>query len=230
MKVRNPLICSLILVLATSGWVSALSAAEVYTNGGQNQRYTSPNPPAKSTTSTSNSSPSNGVPVDPNVSVQPPSGYRVGIDDELGISVWHEPELSQVVVVRSDGMITLPLLNDIKVVGLTTEQMQGLLTEKMKTLVNDPQVTIIVRAVRSRKVWLTGNVARPGVYGLSGQETILEVLTEAGGLNPFAKMRSIYILRHSNGKLMRIGFNYKQAVAGKGENPLLEPGDMVVVP
>jgi len=146
------------------------------------------------------------------------------------ISVWHEPELSQAVVVRPDGMITLPLLNDLKVVGLTTEEMQALLTEKMKTLVNDPQVTVILKAVHSRKVFLVGNVAKQGVYPLGGRKTVLELLAEAGGLGPFAKTRSIYVLRKENGKEVRLSFNYKKALSGKGNNPELMPGDMVVVP
>src|SRR5580700_3474523 len=79
-------------------------------------------------------------------------GYRVGVDDELMISVWHEAELSQAVVVRPDGMITLPLINDVRVVDLTTEELQTLLTEKLKTVVNDPQVTVTVKAIRSLRV------------------------------------------------------------------------------
>lgn len=159
-----------------------------------------------------------------------PKDYRVGVDDELMISVWHEPELSQAVAVRPDGMITLPLVNDITVLGLTTEEMQALLTEKLKTVVNDPQVTVIVKAIHSRKVYVVGNVGKQGVYMLSGRKTVLELLAEAGGLGPFAKTGSIYVLRKADGKETRIPFNYKKALSGKGSNPELLPGDMVVVP
>ena len=162
--------------------------------------------------------------------IVPPSDYRIGVSDELMISVWHEPEFSQSVVVRPDGMITLPLLNDIKIEGLSTVEAQQLLTEKMKALVNDPQVTVIVRAINSRKVWLVGNVAHQGVFQLMDKKTVLELISEAGGLGPFAKVHSIYILRTHNGKKERIGFDYKKAVTGNGSNPVLEPGDMVVVP
>jgi polysaccharide export outer membrane protein len=157
-------------------------------------------------------------------------GYRIGAEDELGISVWHEPELSQNVTVRPDGMITLPLLNDVKVVGLTTEEMQVLLTEKLKTVVNDPQVTVSVRAVHSRKVFLVGSVARQGVYPLDASKTVMELLVEAGGLGPFAKKGSIYVLRTENGKQTKIPFDYKKALSGKGSLIELKPGDMVVVP
>jgi len=159
-----------------------------------------------------------------------PSDYRIGPEDELTVSVWHEPEFSQAVVVRPDGMITLPLINEVKVAGLTTEEMQVLLTEKLKPVVNDPQVTVIVKGVKSRKVFLVGNIAKQGVYPLGGRKTVLEVIAEAGGLGPFAKSKSIYILRKEGGKELRIPFNYKQAVSGKGANPELMSGDMVVVP
>jgi polysaccharide biosynthesis/export protein len=165
-----------------------------------------------------------------NSTIQPPAGYRVGTDDELMISVWHEPELSQDVVVRPDGMITLPLLNDIKIQGLTTSEVQTLLTEKMKPLVNEPQVTVIVKAIKSRKVFLVGNIARQGSYELTGTESVLQVIAEAGGLGPFAKAGSIYVLRNENGKQLRLPVNYKRALSGKGATPELLPGDMVVVP
>ncbi len=162
--------------------------------------------------------------------IQPPVGYRVGVDDELAISVWHEPEFSQTVVVRPDGMITLPLLNDIKIAGLSTEELRALVTEKLKTVVNDPQVTIIVKAIRSLKVFLVGAVGKQGMYPLTSGLTVLELVTQGGGLGPFAKSGSIYILRTVNGKQLRIAFNYKKALQGKGEDPVLQSGDMVVVP
>lgn len=164
------------------------------------------------------------------VPIEPPEGYRVGADDELSISVWHEPELSQSVVVRPDGMITLPLLNDIKVVGLSTQELQALLTDKLKALVNDPQVTIVVKNIRSLKVFLVGSVSKQGMYSMNAGMTVLEVITQGGGLSPFAKSGSIYILRTVDNKKIRISFNYKKALQGKGENPVLRPGDMVVVP
>lgn len=156
--------------------------------------------------------------------------YHIGVEDELQISVWHEPELSTSVVVRPDGMITLPLLNDVKAAGLRTEELQLLLTEKLKGFVNEPQVTVIVRAIHSRKVYLVGEVAHQGTYALNGDMTVLELLAAAGGLGPFAKRESIYILREKDGKKLRIPFHYKGAVTGKSENLGLFPGDVVVVP
>jgi polysaccharide export outer membrane protein len=156
--------------------------------------------------------------------------YIIGVEDELQISVWREPELSTSVVVRPDGMITLPLVNDVKAVGLKTEELQNLLIEKLKNFVNEPQVTVIVRSIRSRKVNLVGEVGRQGTYPINGDMTVLELLAAAGGLGTFAKADSIYILREENGKKIRIPFHYKKAVAGKSENVVLQPGDLVVVP
>jgi polysaccharide export outer membrane protein len=156
--------------------------------------------------------------------------YTIGVEDELQISVWREPELSTSVVVRPDGVITLPLINDVKAVGLKPEELQNLLMDKLKGYVNEPQVTVIVRAIRSRKVYLVGQVSHQGTFPLNGDMTALELLAAAGGLGPFAKADSIYILREENGKKVRIAFHYKKAVAGKSENVTLHPGDVVVVP
>jgi len=156
--------------------------------------------------------------------------YIIGVEDELQISVWREPELSTAVVVRPDGMITLPLINDVKAVGLKTEELQNVLMDKLKNFVNEPQVTVIVRGIRSRKVYLVGEVGHQGTFPLNGDMTALELLAAAGGVGPFAKADSIYILREQNGKKIRIPFHYKKAVAGKSENVTLQPGDLVVVP
>jgi polysaccharide biosynthesis/export protein len=159
--------------------------------------------------------------------------YRIGVEDDLQVSVWKEPELSVQVVVRPDGMISLPLLNDIRAVGLSTKDLQDLLTEKLKPIVAEPQVTIIVRGIKSRKVYLVGQVARPGAFTLSANYTLLQVLAEAGGVSPYAKTDSIYVLRKSaSGQQQKIKFNYKKAIKGDAEKldfPLF-PGDMIVVP
>jgi polysaccharide export outer membrane protein len=158
--------------------------------------------------------------------------YVVGIADDLQISVWKEPDLSGPVVVRPDGMITVPVVNDVHVAGLTTKQVQALLTEKLQQVVNDPQVTVIVRTIRSRKVFLVGQVGHPGSVSLTGKETILQVVAEAGGLGPYAKGDKIYVLRTANGRQERLNFNYRKAL--KGADPKsdfqLMSGDVIVVP
>lgn len=156
--------------------------------------------------------------------------YRIGVEDELQISVWREPELSSQVVVRPDGKITLPLINDIVVTGLTTDELQTLLAQKLKTFVNEPQVTVTVRNIRSRKVYIVGQALRQGSFPLNGTKTVLELIAEAGGLNAFAKSGSIYVLRTIDGKKTKIPFDYKKAISGKSENVVLMPGDVLVIP
>jgi len=157
--------------------------------------------------------------------------YRIGLDDQLMISVWREPELSLSVVVRPDGMITLPLLSDVHVVGLKPTELQQLLTEKLKPFVSEPQVTVIAQGIRSRKVYLVGNVSKQGTFNLEGGQTVLQLLASAGGVNPFAKGDSIYILRMENKKQIRIPFQYKKALKGRTKDDVvLQPGDIIVVP
>jgi len=168
--------------------------------------------------------PDSNAGVDPNV-------YRIGLSDQLMISVWKEPELSMSVVVRPDGMITLPLVNDLHVVGLKPIELQQLLIDKLKPFVSEPQVTVIVQGIRSRKVFLVGNVSKQGSYPLEGGETVLQLLAASGGLGPFAKADSIYILRTENGKQVRIPFQYRKALKGKVKEDIpLQPGDVIVVP
>jgi polysaccharide biosynthesis/export protein len=168
----------------------------------------------------------------PAAPLQPNGSYRIGVEDELQVSVWREPEISAQVVVRPDGFISLPLLNDIQVVGLSTEELQNMVTTKLKPFVTEPQVTIVVRQIRSRKVYLMGQVARPGSYVLNDDKTALELLAEGGGVTQFAKTKAIYLVRKNGGREMRLRFDYKKAL--RADNPSsdihLMPGDMIVVP
>jgi polysaccharide biosynthesis/export protein len=156
--------------------------------------------------------------------------YRIGIGDQLQISVWHEHDLSLGVAVRPDGVITMPLLNDLYVVGQTPKELAMLLTEKLKPYVNEPQVTVSVSMIQSRKVYLVGQVGHQGAFPLNDGKTAFELITEAGGLGPFAKKNSIYILRVVGGKEQKIPFNYKKVISGQGQDVKLLPGDRVVVP
>ena len=128
------------------------------------------------------------------------------------IVVWKEPELSGPVVVRPDGKITVPLVNEIYVVGLTPLQLQNLLMEKLKPLVNAAQVTVTVRDIKSYKVYLIGQVARQGEFQINNSTTVFQVIAEAGGLGEFAKRKKIYVLRNVNGKQVRYPFNYDEVI------------------
>ena len=162
----------------------------------------------------------------------PPPGdlYRIGVGDQLQIAVWHEHDLSLSVAVRPDGVITMPLLNDIYVVGQTPKELAALITEKLKSYVNEPQVTVSVVSIQSRKVYVVGQVVRQGAFPLNDKKTALELITEAGGLGPFAKANSIYVLRVVNGKEVRIPFHYKKVIAGRSQDVELQPGDRLIVP
>jgi polysaccharide export outer membrane protein len=159
-------------------------------------------------------------------------GYIVGESDVLRVNVWKEPEVSQTVVVRTDGSISLPLINEVKVAGMTPMQIQVLVAEKLKSFLNSPQVTVTVTEIHSKKAFITGEVARPGGYSLNTEITVLQLIAQAGGFTVFAKRDGIVVLRIEDGKALRLHFKYKEVVHGKNteQNVALHPGDTVVVP
>jgi len=146
--------------------------------------------------------------------------------------VWKEREISGGAVVRPDGKITVPLVGEIKAVGMTPVQLQTILAEKLKPFVNVPQVTVAVAEIRSRKVYLIGHAAREGPFMINSSTTVLQVIAQAGGLKDFAKRNKIYILRQNGKEQVRFSFNYNDVIRGKKpeQNILLEPGDTIVVP
>jgi polysaccharide export outer membrane protein len=158
--------------------------------------------------------------------------YRIGAQDVLDISVWKEPDVSRVVPVRPDGKISLPLLNDVQAAGLTPSQLAAAITESLKKYVTSPQVTVIVTTMNSQRVFILGEVTRPGAFPMLPGMTVMQALSSAGGFTPFAKMKSIYVLREENGKKVKYPFNYKQAIAGKNteQDIVLQAGDTIVVP
>ena len=159
-------------------------------------------------------------------------GYVIGAQDELYISVWKEPDVTRTVPVRPDGKISLPLINDIQAAGLTPVQLAALITEKLNKYLTEPQVTVIVTATNSRRIFIMGEVGRPGAYALLPDMTILQALSGAGGFSQFANLKGIYVLRNENGKQVKYPFNYKEVIKGERpqQNILLKPGDTVVVP
>lgn len=165
---------------------------------------------------------------------QPPDvspDYVIGADDTLHISVWKEPDLSEILPVRPDGKISMPLLNDITAAGLTPLQLKDSITERLKKFIADPHVTVVVTAMNSRRVFVTGEVTHPGPMRLLPNMTILQALSQAG-FTQFAKVKAIYLLRTENGKQEKLPFNYRDVVKGKRpeQNIILKPDDTVVVP
>lgn len=158
--------------------------------------------------------------------------YRIGPGDALSVLFWRDKEMSADVVVRPDGRITLPVLHEIEVVGLTTEELRDKVTTLGRKYLTDPRVSIVVRQIRSRYVFITGKIARPGPYALYGPMTVLQLIAMAGGLQDYANKGNISVIRHENGQQLRLPFNYKQVSKGDAlaQNITLRPGDTVVVP
>jgi polysaccharide export outer membrane protein len=161
-----------------------------------------------------------GAPIDP-------KSYMIGPEDVLFVRVWREPELTGLQLVRPDGVISLPLVGEIKAAGLTPVQLQVQVAKQLGEFVNKPDVLVSVQAVRSRKYLISGEVNRPGPYPLVRPTTVLEAIVVAGGLREWANKKDIVIMRGDK----RLKFNYKEVIDGKnlGQNIALENNDHVLV-
>jgi len=158
--------------------------------------------------------------------------YIIGPQDTLSVSVWKEPDLSGNVQVRPDGKVSIPLLNDVQAAGLTAMKLSSQITTGLKKYVADPHVTVVVAAINSRRVYVLGEVAHAGGFALLPDMTVLQAISDAGGLTQFAHGKKIYVLRNESGQQVKYPFNYSKVL--KGENPEqnfpLKSGDTVVVP
>ena len=157
-----------------------------------------------------------------------PSDYRIGTEDVIGVLFWREMEMSGDVSVRPDGMITLPLLGDVRAVGLTTDQLKDVLQKNAAKFLTDANVTVVVRQINSRKIFVTGQVEQSGAYPLIGPRTVLQAIAMAGGVSEYAKTEEILIIRGSQ----TFRFNYKDVLRGRKleQNIQLQPGDQILVP
>jgi len=190
---------------------------------------------AAQSTAATPSTKSAGVPVAPSTvpgAVVPPPGYVIGSEDVLSILFWREKNLSVDTIVRPDGMISLPLLNDIHAAGLTTDELRQRVMEEASKFVEDSTATVFVKQINSRKVFITGNVAKPGVYPLTGSLNVLQLIAVAGGLLEFADGSKIQVMRTENGTPVAYPFNYKWLAEARNlkQNIELKPGDTIVVP
>ena len=160
------------------------------------------------------------------------ASYKIGPQDVLRIDVWKEPDISRTIPVRPDGKISLPLLNDVQAAGLTSMELAGVIREGLTKYITNPQVTVTVSEINSRRVYCTGEVLKPGALSLLPNMTALQAISSCGGFTQFARIKGIYILRVENGKQVQHPFNYKDVVKGKRpeDNILLQPGDVIVVP
>lgn len=158
-------------------------------------------------------------------------GYRIGPEDVLRISVWGNQELTQEVVVRPDGKISLPLVQDVQAEGLTVAELAAVVHQKLLPYIKEPQVAVIVTQVNAPKIYVLGSVARPGTYPLRNEMNVLQALSLAGGFTQFASPRSIRLVRGTGNKQEVRKINYYNLLESKGEgNYLLKPGDTIVIP
>jgi polysaccharide export outer membrane protein len=162
----------------------------------------------------------------------PPPGYVIGPEDVLTIVFWREKDLSGDVIVRPDGRISLPLLNEFDASGLTPEQLRAKILAAADRYVQDPNLTIVVKQINSRRVYITGMVNKPGPYSLMAPTTVVQLLAMAGGLQDYADKKNIAIMRTVGGRAVSYRFNFKDVIAGKNlqQNIELKPGDTVIVP
>ena len=159
--------------------------------------------------------------------------YIIGPEDVLAVNVWRDPEVSRTVPVRPDGKISLPLIGDLDVSGLTTLKVRSLIVAKLKEYIANPEVSVIVQEIKSRTYVVMGKVVKPGSYPLAKPTSVLEAIAVAGGFLEFAKVNKVYVMRRmEDGSQKALPFDYKQVIKGKklDQNVDLKTGDTIVVP
>jgi len=158
--------------------------------------------------------------------------YVIGPEDVLFIHVWKEESLSRAVPVRKDGMISLPMIDDVKADGLTPLQLKELLISKMKSFIDNPTVSVIVTEANSFRIYIMGQVRTPGVYRLRSDTTLLQIIPMAGGFTEWADQKKITVIRKEKGSEKRFVLNFKKIADGESQNPdfNLKSGDTIIVP
>ncbi|NIM98375.1 MAG: hypothetical protein GTO24_09945 [candidate division Zixibacteria bacterium] len=158
--------------------------------------------------------------------------YVIGQGDVLEVFVWRNDNLSRQIVVRPDGKISLPLLQDVQAEGLTALRLRDEIAERYSEYVNNPRVTVIVSEIRSFKVSVLGRVTNPGVYPVTGNTTLIEAISMAGGFTEWANKRKITVITREGGREKKIRINYKKIISGKDprQNIILKRGDTIIVP
>ena len=205
-----------------------LMAAGLVFGGGQPQEAQKPAAPTNASQEVAN----RGQGASQSQAAENDAEYKIGPQDVLRIDVWKEPDISRAVPVRPDGKISLPLLNDVQAAGMTAMQLAVVIGGGLKKFINNPQVTVSVSEINSRRVYVTGEVTRPGSMPLLPNMTVMQALSTSGGFTQFAKIKNIYVLRVTDGKQEKLPFNYKEVLNGQKpeQNQMLKPGDVIVVP
>jgi polysaccharide export outer membrane protein len=167
-----------------------------------------------------------GIPAEPAL-----PKFVIGVGDVLSLTFWREERLSREVLVRPDGKISVPLLNDVQAAGYTPEELGGALAAAAAKYITEPDVTVIVKEIHSRRVFVVGQVVTPGAVPLTSGMTVLQVLAMVGGVHEYADQKHIAIIRMEQGREKRFRFNYDEVVKGHNvkQNILLQPDDTIVV-
>ena len=157
-------------------------------------------------------------------------GFALGVGDVIHINVFEEPQFSNSLVIRPDGKISLPLISEVYVSGLTPTAIEQLLTVRLEKYINHPRVTVTVQEIHSRVVYVTGEVLRPGAYALAGNINVVQLIARAGGVTAYAKKKNVYVLHAGTG--VRTKVDYRKVLLGQHveQNVQLASGDTVVVP
>jgi len=238
--VKNPMVVVQVIALVAMLGSSRLVSAQ---DGGKAAPpKPAPTAPAPAPAPQKPAAPAAGAPAQPatptpaeiaaQAGVTPPSDYVIGPDDVLIIIFWREKDLSSEVTVRPDGRISIPLLQDVEAAGLTPEQLQKKLLSLAQRFVEDANITVVVKQINSRRVYITGQVARPGPYLLTSPTTVVQLISMAGGLLEYADAKNIVIVRNEKNTPVSYRFNYREMTERKNlkQNILLKPGDTVLVP
>ncbi len=167
----------------------------------------------------------------PIASTMAPEEYRIGVGDKLRVAVWGQTSLDNVVPVRPDGMISVPLLDDVRAAGLTVIELKSLLTQMLEEYIASPDVTVVMMEMGSKMIYVTGEVNRPGAFPLDREYRVLDALSMAGGFTAYANKHGIKIIRYQNETPQEFRFNYSKFIRGKApqSNIVLRPGDTVIV-
>lgn len=164
--------------------------------------------------------------------VRPDSGeYRIGREDVLEVVVWHEPDLSRIVPVRPDGRISLPLAGEMEAAGHTPAELQAEVTRALEPYVRDTKVAVLVREINAKRVYVLGEVTKPGAFPLRGPMTVMEAIAVAGGRTEFAKDQVVWLRKQANGGSERVSLSFHDMLKGEAAGALwLRPGDVLYVP
>ncbi len=221
-KSRSKNIASACAIVATLGTVAAAQSNTASKSAAPSKATTKP-----AATAPVASGPALGAP-----GVNVPAEYAIGADDVLSIVFWRDKDLTSDVTVRPDGNISIPLINDVHAAGMTPAQLKDKIVDEAKKYIEDPSVTVVVKTINSRRVFITGEVKKPGPYPLTTSTSVLQLISMAGGLDDYAKGDKITIVRSENGKQTSYRFNYKEVLEQKklSQNIELKPGDTVIVP